>query len=170
LWVLNFGFGFFRLCSFCLLLLWLHPLVCMAKSYVVVLSSNFEFSGFFFPGMTLKIRLEPSPGCGAPPTFRLRPTDTLDSILEWELQEVLASVNGWIASNWTGWGCSNFGWFFGCCCLVRFVRNDLLLREPLAEYVERIAEVMKISSMTLTVSRKVKSKGYGETSETVVKG
>ncbi len=119
--------------------------------------------------MTVKIRLEPSPGCGAPPAFRLRPGDILDGILEWELQEVLANVNGWIAANWMGWGCSNWGWLFGCCCLVRFVKNDLLFREPLAVHVEKMSQVMKTASMTLSVSRKVKSKGYGETSETVVK-
>lgn len=81
---------------------------------------------------------------------------------------MLNDCNAWIAKEWTSWW--NLGWLFLGCCLYRFVKNDLLMRTPLREYVaERTRELSKRSEVVFEVHRKVKTYGYGETSRTVVK-
>jgi len=52
-------------------------------------------------------------------------------------------------------------------CLVRFVRNDLLLRDPLEQYLK--VATKNFEGGQWCYYRKVKTYGYGETSETVVK-
>ncbi len=117
--------------------------------------------------MVVKIRLVPSRGCGAAPRFVLRPEQRLPkSVVVLEVTELLHRVNEWIESEWMGWG--NWGWALLCPCLARFVSNDLLMRAPLVAQVELLNKLL-LSSATVSVSRKVKTYGYGETSETVVK-
>lgn len=116
--------------------------------------------------MSTKIRLKPGKGCGAPPYFHLKKGAVLPSGVRLdEVRAVLAQLNGWIASQWVGWG--NWGWLVGLPCLVRFVRNDLLLRKPLKHHLKTLTRSFVGASWAY--HRKVKTYGYGETSETVVK-
>jgi hypothetical protein len=50
-----------------------------------------------------------------------------------ELENIVTDLNTWIEDHWSPW--LNPGWFCLVPCLYRFVKNDMILREPLKEYL-----------------------------------
>ena len=116
--------------------------------------------------MTTKIKLKVMKGCGAPPEFRVKDKHSIPGRVKLgDIREVASQINAWITRNWMGW--INWGWFLLCPCLVRFVKNDLLLREPLKDYIREASKGFPGGKWVY--HRKVRTYGYGETSETVVK-